>query len=545
MKTLKLITTLFFVFNFKFVVAQITIDLPMINTIVYDDNNNFGFYHKTKDGNYQNIDIYFTTKNNTTNYEIEVSERKRNLEGILFKNDTLIDVNDIEKTNINNLLKANSFLFENPYYKDEETPTLNLLEDFSKGLVSFSRIGYQKKLNGGFGAYENSDDDDIEKWRINEVEFYNKVFINIAQNKQIVILIDGYANEETIFVPLKNKSILTFTDYKYKETVSSKINDYNKDAAAKLAMFEYEDFYALKKDTLSNSYNLLNNFGDNVFKTSFDTIQFNNYYIITKKDKDYTIYKSNLDKANIDNVKSAYLYRNGLDVLHDKNIQYYDFKGEKTVKFNAIDYLVCGTVNETLYELKPSKKKSYAHKIEVSSGSALAEKHITSSYYYIKNLTKKHTINFLDKSSYFSWDDNDSFTGSIYGFPNLLRVVKNNKVGIFSYDKEKARTLNLKKKKEYYITKSGDSILKPERLSLTKHKVLNVKEELPIQFDDIKQNTKDGLIYIYNNNKVGIFPNHKTAIYDSIEYASENYYKVIKNGKMGWLDIRTFDDFFD
>lgn len=54
----------------------------------------------------------------------------------------------------------------------------------------------------------------------------------------------------------------------------------------------------------------------------------------------------------------------------------------------------------------------------------------------------------------------------------------------------------------------------------------------------------DGLVYFYKDNKVGIFPRHKTVQYDSIQQQTNSFYKIYRNGKKGWLDIKTNKEYF-
>ena len=69
------------------------------------------------------------------------------------------------------------------------------------------------------------------------------------------------------------------------------------------------------------------------------------------------------------------------------------------------------------------------------------------------------------------------------------------------------------------------------------------EELLPIVYDNIEQQ-KDGLIYIYKDHKIGIYPQQKKAVYETITPQTHSFYKIIKNGRAGYLDIRTMREYY-
>lgn len=66
---------------------------------------------------------------------------------------------------------------------------------------------------------------------------------------------------------------------------------------------------------------------------------------------------------------------------------------------------------------------------------------------------------------------------------------------------------------------------------------------LPITFDKIEKR-EDQLVYIYKNGKVGIYPEQEKPLYDSIQPLTRSFYRITKNGKKGYLDIKTFQEYF-
>ena len=69
------------------------------------------------------------------------------------------------------------------------------------------------------------------------------------------------------------------------------------------------------------------------------------------------------------------------------------------------------------------------------------------------------------------------------------------------------------------------------------------EELLPVVYDNIEQQ-KDGLIYIYKDHKIGIYPQQKKAVYEAITPQTHSFYKIIKNGREGYLDIRTMREYY-
>ncbi|WP_148091733.1 hypothetical protein [Tannerella forsythia] len=67
---------------------------------------------------------------------------------------------------------------------------------------------------------------------------------------------------------------------------------------------------------------------------------------------------------------------------------------------------------------------------------------------------------------------------------------------------------------------------------------------LPLVNDSITFG-KDGLFYFHNEGKIGIFPRHTTAQYDEIKQHPRSFYHIVRDGRKGWLDIRTNREYFE
>ena len=69
------------------------------------------------------------------------------------------------------------------------------------------------------------------------------------------------------------------------------------------------------------------------------------------------------------------------------------------------------------------------------------------------------------------------------------------------------------------------------------------KTILPINNDSIIMRS-DGLIYFYKDKKAGLFPLNKVPVYDEITQETESFYRIVKNGITGWLDIKTDKEYW-
>ena len=99
---------------------------------------------------------------------------------------------------------------------------------------------------------------------------------------------------------------------------------------------------------------------------------------------------------------------------------------------------------------------------------------------------------------------------SIYPHPELIRVQRGNKYGLFGYSyQEKLDGDNYTE-----IELEGSPFYK-RMLRIYPEVYLLGEELLPVVYDNIEQQ-KDGLIYIYKDHKIGIYPQQKKAVYETI-----------------------------
>ena len=367
-------------------------------------------------------------------------------------------------------------------------------------------------------------------------DYYSLHTIHLKKGRNIYLLSDG-GNIEGFMIPLKDKTLFLTN----RETIVLAPTQYP--SSYKDDFIDYKPEKHLILRPKGKRYELMNTYKEKVLSGRYDTIYYNKFGIITRRGSKFTLYDSYLQKKAFKQMRSAYFYRNGIEMLNNQGAAYYTISGERIEKFPKISYLLCGTVYESRYSLKKDPKKSeHPHYMLYGFGGP-ASKFEAERRNYLSDRSADETLSFIDGRRYFEWDGNDFFTDSIYPYPELIRVQRGNKYGLFKYNYQKIS------EKELYIegieedkeNEEENSYKRNVRKYASDH--LTGEEQLPIIYDNIQQH-KDGLIYFYKDNKIGIYPQHKKVLYDKIEPQTSSFYQIVKKGKKGFLDIRTMKEYF-
>lgn len=305
-----------------------------------------------------------------------------------------------------------------------------------------------------------------------------------------------------------------------------------------------EYYYKLKQE--GDAYRLINKKGKDIFNRTFDTIIKNQYFIKTVQENTISLYKvKNLEHILIPNLKQAYFMRDGLDVLTSDGAQYYDNTVSKIDNFPELELFKCGTVYSKEYSLKYNEKtKKYSvHLSEGPFGAAINETILE----FIGIPENIEYISFVSGANYTSESVNNDY--EIYS--NIIKIVKDGKSGLYSYNIDEAIYPKKKKKVHkpaYEVSKvTGDTIYNvPEiiPISFSKKGTVAVKEVLPIVYDSIKQHPLNGLVYLYKDDKKGLYPNYIQTDFSSLDEKTKSFYSIHKNGKWGWLDLRNYKEYF-
>ena len=367
-------------------------------------------------------------------------------------------------------------------------------------------------------------------------DYYALHTIHLKKGRNIYLLSYG-ENIEGFIVPLKDKTLF-LTD---RETTILAPTQFPSSYKDDFIDYEPEEHLILRPK--GKRYELMNTYKEKVLSGRYDTIYYNKFGIITRRGSKFTLYDSYLQKKSFKEMRSVYFYRDGIEMLNKQGAAYYTIDGERIEKFPKISYSLCGTVYETRYSLKKDPEKSEKPHYMLYGFGGFASKFEAEKRNYLSDRSADETLSFINGSRYFEWDDNDFFLDNIYHHPELIRVQRGNKYGLFKYNYQKIS------EKELYIegieedkeNEEENSFKRNVRKYASAH--LAGEEQLPIIYDNIQQH-KDGLIYFYKDNKIGIYPQHKKVIYEKIEPQTHSFYQIVKKGKKGYLDIRTMKEYF-
>ena len=190
------------------------------------------------------------------------------------------------------------------------------------------------------------------------------------------------------------------------------------------------------------------------------------------------------------------MYRTGIQVLDNNGAYYCDANGNKVKELPEEKiHFTCGNVTSYRYEIM---KKPMPY-VELSGG-LLGESYVIKQY-SLTDRNENENITFVN---------NKTFTGS--GKPQWLRVQQGNLFGLFEY--------------KYHESNQ-----------------LKGKELLPIAFNKIEQDKNERILF-YQNGKAGVFPEFTTPQYDVLVPITNAFYQIEKNGRKGFLDIYTLEEYF-
>jgi hypothetical protein len=369
-------------------------------------------------------------------------------------------------------------------------------------------------------------DENPSKWNIVDEYWFQNIIIDFGNGKELLLLAE---DEEIIFtcIPLQNTVKVFADEEELTQMIPVTKDKYFVNFHDALKDFDTDYMYAIEKDEKTNKYQLLDYFKNDLLQTSYDTIIYNEYFIIGKNEKDYTFYNSYLEKIEIPTVEKVYPQNDELEVLTRYGAEYYNHLGE-IASIGATKSMVLGNPKYQ-YKLLYNHDRKYRHSLKIFKRNRAHTREETREFIFT-NIKNKNSISFLDNTNSKDWDEN---TGRQTKYPQYLKVQSGKKFGLFSYD---------------YIMSTNDSD-REIVMNGTQRKIIHrnparikVKEELPIQYDDIK--IYNSLIVFYKNDKLGIFQKQQNPQYESIQAVTASFYRIIKDGKVGWLDIKTMEEHF-
>ena len=452
------------------------------------------------------FDIY------TSKFVCYSDEKSQTLSEILKGEQGIIYTKEIRRTHPSDFI-GKSFALKQGFYDNKRGALLKIVNPF---LALTYEILSKKDLI----------DDYPEK------DYYSFIPLNLGSDKYIYILLDKN-DDQIIIVPLKHKTILLCDTPKGYSKLSSflkKEPDYN----TLFDDYTPENFMTHRRT--KEGYELVDIFNRKILPSIYDSIYYTRTMLITQKGEEYSLYQYNLQSKLLKDVKVINLLSdrdNEFEVLTDKGAYYYSNEGQPLRKLSSFYYGLCGTISRSYYTLKKdSLNTAQPHYMLYQLRGA------TRSYadkrFYLTDRSPDETLTFVEGNIGVEWNVN-KVVGDNYHHTEIVRVERNGKYGLFEYD------IDFDMKSPYKEEDSDVSSSKKVRKYADSY--LTGKELLPIAYDHIQQQD-NGLIYFYLNGKIGIYPQQKTATYSAIEPETRSFFRIIKDGKKGYLDIKTFKEYF-
>ena len=442
--------------------------------------------------------VHYNDENWETLKEIKEEDRK------------IVSLKDIQRTTLKDFV-GKTFKTLPPIY-DKNTQTI--LKILSPQLALLCDIDIEEK-----DPYQERD-------------YYSLRAINLGKGRNIYLLSDN-SYIEGFIVPLKDKTLF-LND---RETTKLMVTQYPSSYKDDFIDYKPEEYMLLRPK--GKRYELIDIYKQKVLPGRYDTIYYNKFGVIGRRGRKFVLYDSYLQKKDFKGMRSVYFYRDGIEMLNREGAGYYQINGERIEAFPKIVYSLCGTVYERRYTLKKDEhKKEYPYYMLYGYG-GFASEYESEKEHYLSDRSAEETLSFVNGRRRIVWDENDSFTGRIYPHPELIRVQQGNKYGLFGYTYQE----KLDNVKDYTEIELEGSPFYKRMLRIYPKAYLIGEELLPIVYDNIEQQ-KDGLIYIYKDHKIGIYPQQKKAVYETITPQTHSFYKIIKNGREGYLDIRTMREYY-
>jgi hypothetical protein len=375
----------------------------------------------------------------------------------------------------------------------------------------------------------------------------------LGKNRPIISFKDS---SDIFFVPLENgEYLINNTQVKTENRAENTISP----------VLEVKDHYTIVEENGKKIF--VSVFGTFLLKGNFDDIIMNNYFIITKSGKDFSIYDVFLNKLNLKNIKSVYLNDNYINVLHDNKVEDLDslLKEAPVRKYYRQS---CGSDPYVYYNFSTAYDKRSRNNVIIRKADNYAFSEINT--FQFNNLPKRSKYNFVYVSDSWAPERKDilQYFKNVEPYNNkeFYFIAKvHNKKGLYYIDEEKLDKIddnivlsfddeNLKFKNEYEEIKKesnykflenkyNDNDEWKRRYSNYNYKT-NAVELLPRKYDDII--FKDNIIIFYKNKKYGVYKLSKEPKYKKIGIRKDNFLEITnEKDQQGWLDLITNIEYYN
>ncbi|WP_241286196.1 hypothetical protein [Chryseobacterium arthrosphaerae] len=466
----------------------------------------------------------------------------KDIQDYLGEESFLLDVNKIKKETIGNFKKEITKKVFSYYDKDEEL----LYKYFFPTPEIMSKQVYKFEDNeaNGFGYHETGKDDHEKKWRLYYSESYPAFIFNFQTDRPIISFKDS---SENFFIPLEDGYLLNNINVKAADKSDSKVDHH----------LDVQKHYTIVEE--NGKKKLYSVFGNPIISDRYDEILMNDYFIITKKGSDYSIYDSFLNKLNINNIKSVYLKGDYINVLYEGKVRSLNSSLEDTLPKKYF-YMTCSQDPNTYYKFSPAYDKNSKRDVIVRIRNRWDSSETES--YALKNLPQKAKLNYIyndikagrkDILHYFKYDNYD-----IEDF--FITAEYQGKKGLFSFDKEKRNFVRDSRItiKDREFEKKYSEITQQARFSKydkededdRKFRYYDFNYELdaitllPMQYDDII--FRDELIIFYKDKKYGVYKLSKEPKYKKTGIRKDNFLEITnEKNQQGWLDLATNTEYYN
>ena len=527
--------------------AQQIISLPEVDAIVYSNHGGvFELYKKISDNEYVRVSLDFDTDEiETDQYSdmdlitstIETEKEIKTRKDLLSDNRKMLNIDDLRTVSIEDYTgKAFDIESSESWPRNVKNSSL-VLKFLSSSIVSIQELFYgSKDESSGFGSYLISSKDSVKMWRVGDAEYFLPFVLSFRNGARMFLFTSTGRSWEYILLPEKHRGdqLVALTSPYGGAVLKAAKDKYQITKEDDFYRFRIQEFYAIRP-TVQNQYELINAFGENVLKAAYDTIIYQDHFIIAKNTRTADIYNLYKTKLALGNVINAYPFKRGLiEVLNEFGPGYYDKYGHKALGNVRFSYGLCGTVVHWWYSITKKGKRYAMIKKVGGPGSS----HDTIEEFMLTDRQIGDAVTFINGDRMFHWDENRGFVGDCYLHPEYLKVRKGNRFGIVEY-KYAQDNKNVKPK-----VKNVSHAFWEEKILTYPTKCITGKVVLAIDNDSVNFG-KDGLIYFYKAGKVGIFPRHASVQYDEIRRQTDSFYHIVREGKRGWLDIKTNEEYFD
>ena len=491
--------------------AQQTIKVDKLDLITYRRGGFFSFYvqkgedkfseifFKCKETKKQFCRCYFADTPWDEKDSEEATDAKdwRTLSDIS-EEEQLIFTKDIRPSSYKEFQGKSFFTEENVFYTETDVQTtfcfINEYMARAYGMIYSTSSRYQYLQEA----------DTLMRWRPDNKVDFTPLVVDIGKNKKIYLLLSKNDEIYTLFVPLKEQNILVT-----EEIHSLKPATHPDFQIEKMFNKFSNETFIVKKNMFHRSH-LVDKFGNKVLPKAYDSIANTSSFIIAKRGQKTDVYNGYLEKLDCGKVKQAYLSYLAIEVLNEQGAMYYNIQGEKMKTPYKYTFPMCGTgMRYTSYKLlKDTTPQGVLHGVKKTDRVDGEEERYT---YYFSDLLPTDEVKIDGKEN-----------------ANFVYVKRNGKWGLYVYD--------------YFLLLDPEGERK-DNVTVFAPTYIKGKELLPITFDLVERSLTDDSIYIYENGKKGYYL-QKKAIYDTLYPITRYFYLFEKNGKKGYLDIKTFQEYF-